>query len=120
MTFLGHVTSAQGIQVDPQKVTIVENWEQPRTVTEVRSFLSLVDYYRRFVRDFLVIALPLTGLIRKKVRFEWDENCEQSFQQLKYYLTHTPVLALPDDSGNYGIGCFFEWSLDVYRCNMVG
>ena len=86
----------------------VENWERPRTVTEVLSFLGLAGYYRRFVKDFSVIALPLTGLTQKKKKkkrlsFEWDENCEQSFQQLKYYLTHTPVLALPDDSGNYEV-----------------
>ena len=106
IAFLGHVISAQGIQVDPQKVAAVENWEQPRTVTEVLSFLGLAGYYRRFVKDFSVIAFPLTGLTRKEVRLEWDENCEQSFQQLKYYLTHTPVLALPDDSGSNI--CFFE------------
>ncbi|XP_070676296.1 uncharacterized mitochondrial protein AtMg00860-like [Malus domestica] len=92
----------------------MENWEQPRPVTEVRSFLGLAGYYRRFVKDFSVIALPLTRLIRNEVKFEWDNKCEQSFQQLKYYLTHPPVLALPDDSGNYevyndaslnGLGC---------------
>ncbi|KAM2491167.1 hypothetical protein PS1_042866 [Malus domestica] len=84
VAFLGHVVSAQGIQVDPQKIAAVENWEQPRTVTEVRSFLGLAGYYRRFVQDFSMIALPLTKLTRKDVKFEWDESCEQSFQQLKY------------------------------------
>ena len=81
----------------------VENWEQPQTVIEVRSFLGLVGYYRRFVKDFSMISLPLTRLTRKDVKFEWDNNYEQSFQQLKYYLTHAPVLALPDDSGNYEV-----------------
>ena len=57
----------------------VENWEQPRTVTEVWSFLGLAGYYRRFVKDFSVIALLLTRLTRKDVKFEWDNNCEQSF-----------------------------------------
>ncbi|KAB2605791.1 S ribonuclease [Pyrus ussuriensis x Pyrus communis] len=114
VAFLGHVISAQGILVDPQKVAAVENWEQPRTVTEVRSFLGLAGYYRRFVKDFSAIALPLTRLTRKDVKFEWDDKCEQSFQQLKYCLTHAPVLALPDDSGDFevysdaylnGLGC---------------
>ena len=60
-------------------MTAVENWEQPRTVNKVLSFLGLADYYRRFAKDFSVIALPLTGLTKKEVRSEWDENCEQSF-----------------------------------------
>ncbi|KAM1242976.1 hypothetical protein ACFX2G_035280 [Malus domestica] len=104
----------QGIQVDSQKVAAVENWEQPRTVTEVQSFLGLAGYCRRFIKDFLVIVFPLTRLTRKDVKFEWDNNYEQSFQQLKYYLIHAPVLTLPDDSGNFevnsdaslnGLGC---------------
>ncbi|XP_068332919.1 uncharacterized protein [Pyrus communis] len=90
VAFLGHIISAQGVLVDPQKVAAVENWEQPRTVTEVRSFLGLAGYYRRFVKNFSVIALPLTRLTRKDVKFEWDDKCEQSFQQLKYCLTHAP------------------------------
>ena len=65
--------------MDPQKVATVENWEQPQTVTEVRSFLGLAGYYWRFVKDFSVIALPLTRLTRKDVKFEWDDKCEQSF-----------------------------------------
>ena len=65
--------------MDSQKVAAVENWEQPRTITEVRSFIGLVGYYRRFVQDFSVLGLPLTRLTRKNVKFEWDDNCEQSF-----------------------------------------
>ena len=117
VAFMGHVISAQGIQVDPQKIAAVESWEQPRTVTEVRSFLGLAGYYRRFVKDFSVIALPLTRLTRKEVKFEWDENCEQSFQQLKYYLTHAPVLTLPDDSGNFEI--YSDASLNGLGCVLM-
>ncbi|XP_068328131.1 uncharacterized mitochondrial protein AtMg00860-like [Pyrus communis] len=95
--------SAQGIHMNPQKVAAVENWEQPRTVTGVRSFIGLAGYYRLFVKDFSVIALPLTKLTRKDVKFEWDDNCEWSFLQLKYCLTHAPVLALSDDGGNFEI-----------------
>ncbi|XP_070664585.1 uncharacterized protein [Malus domestica] len=117
VAFLGHVVSAQGIQVDPQKITAVENWEQPRTITEVRSFLGLAGYYRRFVQDFSMIALPLTKLTRKDVKFDWDENCEQSFQQLKYCLTHAPVLVLPDDSGNFEI--YSDASLNGLGCVLM-
>ncbi|KAM2498526.1 hypothetical protein PS1_040776 [Malus domestica] len=117
VAFLGHVVSAEGIQVDSQKMAAVENWEQPRTVTEVRSFLGLPGYYRRFVKDFSVIALPLTRLTLKDVKFEWDDNCEQNFQQLKYYLTHAPVLALPDDSGNYEV--YSDASLNGLGCVLM-
>ena len=70
VAFLGHVIYAEGILVDPQKVAAVENWEQPRTVTEVKSFLGLAGYYRRFVKDFSVITLPLTRFMRNDVKFE--------------------------------------------------
>ncbi|KAM1243121.1 hypothetical protein ACFX2G_035413 [Malus domestica] len=107
----------QGIQVDSQKVAAVENWEQPRTVTEVQSFLGLAGYCRQFVKDFLVITLPLTRLTRKDVKFEWDNNYEQSFQQLKYYLTHAPVLTLPDDSGNFEV--YSDASLNGLGCVLI-
>ncbi|KAB2626006.1 S ribonuclease [Pyrus ussuriensis x Pyrus communis] len=107
----------QGILVDPQKVAAVESWEQPRTVTEVRSFLGLAGYYRRFVKDFSVIALPLTRLTRKDVKFEWDDRCEQSFQRLKHCLTHAPVLALPDDSGDFEV--YSDASLNGLGCVLM-
>ena len=86
VSFLGHVISTQGVLVDPQKVATVENWEQPKTVTEVRSFLGFAGYYRRFVKSFPTIALPLMKLARKEVSFVWSEECEQSFQRFKYLL----------------------------------
>ncbi|XP_068319946.1 uncharacterized protein [Pyrus communis] len=117
VAFLGHVISAQGILMDRQKVVAVKKWEQPRTVIEVRSFLGLAGYYRQFVKNFFVIALPLTRLTRKDVKFEWDDNCEQSFQQLKYCLTHVPVLALPNDSGNFKV--YSDASLNGLRCVLM-
>ena len=87
------------------------------TVTEVRSFLGLAGYYRRFVNDFFMIALPLTRFTRKDVKFEWDDNCEQSFQQLKYCLTHAPVLALPDDSGDFEV--YSDASLNGLGCVLM-
>ncbi|CAL2250755.1 unnamed protein product [Prunus armeniaca] len=114
VVFLGHVISTEGIYVDPQKVEAIVNWVQPTSVTEVRSFLGLAGYYRRFVEGFSSIAAPLTRLTRKDVAFEWTEECEQSFQELKKRLTTAPVLALPDNSGGFviysdaslqGLGC---------------
>ncbi|XP_068331390.1 uncharacterized protein [Pyrus communis] len=111
------IRSEDGIQVDPQKIAAAENWEQPPTVTEVQSFLGLAGYYRQFVQDFSTIALPLTRLTRKEVRFEWDGDCEQSFQQLKYCLTHTPILALPDNNGNFEI--YSDASLNGLGCVLM-
>ncbi|XP_024200508.1 uncharacterized mitochondrial protein AtMg00860-like [Rosa chinensis] len=98
--FLGHVVSAEGISVDPQKVEAVLNWGRPTTVTEIRSFLGLAGYYRRIIQDFSRLAAPLNKLTRKGVKFFWLEECEQSFQELKGHLTNAPVLALPDDRGS--------------------
>ena len=70
MSFLGHIVSVEGIRVDPMKIESVMNWRPPRNVTEVRSFLSLAGYYRRFVKGFSVIASSLTRLLQKGVKFE--------------------------------------------------
>ncbi|CAL8119337.1 unnamed protein product [Prunus armeniaca] len=116
--FLGHVISAEGIYVDPRKVEAVVNWVQPTSVTELRSFLGLVGYYRRFVEGFSSIAAPLTRLTRKDVKFEWTKECEQGFQELKKRLTTTPVLALPDNSGNFVI--YSDVSLQGLGCVLIG
>ena len=112
--FLGHVVYADDIYVDPHKVKAVANWEQPTTVTEVRSFLGLAGYYRRFIEGFSKIAGPLHCLTRKGVKFEWTDKCEESFQTLKEKLTSAPVLTLPEgnegfevynDASHQGLGC---------------
>ena len=92
VSFLGHIVSAKGIRVDPMKIEAIMNWKPPRNVTEVRSFLVLAGYYRRFVQGFSVIASPLTRLIRKGVMFEWDDKCQSSFERLKEILVEAPVL----------------------------
>ena len=84
MSFLGHVISKEGVQVDPKKVEAVSNWPRPTNVTEIRSFLGMAGYYRRFVKDFSRISASLTRLVRKQVKFEWDDTCEQSFHKLNY------------------------------------
>ncbi|KAL4347857.1 hypothetical protein GQ457_17G010820 [Hibiscus cannabinus] len=96
VAFLGHVISAKGIMVDLKKVQTILDWRPPRNVGEVRSFLGLAGYYRRFVKGFSGIALPLTKLLRKDQPFEWSEDCQRSFDQLKQALTHALVLVQPE------------------------
>ena len=115
--FLGHVVSAYGIYVDPQKVEAVANWEQPTTVTEVRSFLRLAGYYRRFIEGFSKIAGPLHCLTRKWVKFEWTDKCEESFQTLKEKLTSAPVLTLPE--GNEGFEVYSNASYQGLGCVLM-
>ncbi|XP_057734479.1 uncharacterized mitochondrial protein AtMg00860-like [Arachis stenosperma] len=103
--FLCHVVSKQGIAVDPAKVETVMNWERPTLVTEIKSFLGLVRYYRRFIKKFLQLALPLTKLTRKDTPFIWTPECEESFQALKQRLTTAPVLVLPEPSEPFEVYC---------------
>jgi hypothetical protein len=114
VAFLGHVLSAKGIAVDPSKVESVTKSEQPLHVTDVRSFLGMVGYYRRFNENFSKIAKPMTELLKNNTKFEWSEACEKSFQELKKRFTIAPVLTLPDikkdfvvycDASKQGLGC---------------
>ena len=88
VAFLGHVISAEGVLVDPKKIKAVVNWELPTNPTEVRSFLGLVGYYRRFVQDFSIIASPMTKLLRKNIKFEWTGECQENFEKLKIGRAH--------------------------------
>ncbi|KAL0553911.1 hypothetical protein IC582_007815 [Cucumis melo] len=114
VSFLGHVVSKAGVSVDPAKIEAVTGWTRPSTVSEVRSFLGLAGYYRRFVENFSRIATPLTQLTRKGAPFVWSKACEDSFQTLKQKLVTAPVLTVPDGSGSFviysdaskkGLGC---------------
>ena len=115
--FLRHVASVDGIYVDPQKVEAVANWEQPTTLTEVRSFLGLAGYYRRFIEGFSKIAGSLHCLTRKGVKFEWTDRCEGSFQTLKEKLTSAPVLTLPE--GNEGFEVYIDASYQGLGCVLM-
>ena len=77
--FLGHIISKDGISVDPGKIQDILNWKAPTSIPEIRSFLGLAGYYRRFVPDFSKIARPMTELLKKGVKFVWDDKCEQAF-----------------------------------------
>ena len=93
--------SAEGIRVEPTKIEVVVNWKPPQSATKVRSFLGLAGYYRRFVKGFSVIASPLTKLLRKLVKFEWLDKCQNSFEQLKEMLVEAPVLTQPTSGKEY-------------------
>ena len=105
VTFLGHIVSAEGVSVDPQKVEAILNWKPPTSVTEIRSFLCLAGYYRKFVEGFSKIAAPLTRLTRKEEPFLWSEACQQSFDELKRRLTSAPVLTLPSGQDGFAVYC---------------
>ncbi|MCI31639.1 retrotransposon protein, partial [Trifolium medium] len=87
------------------KVDVVLQWSTPESVAEIRSFLGLAGYYRRFIEGFSKLAMPLTQLTRKNQLFVWDKNCEESFQELKRRLTTAPVLVLPDAKEPFEVYC---------------
>lgn len=105
MKFLGHVVSENGIAVDATKVEAVLEWRQPKTVSEIRSFLGLAGYYQRFIQDFSKLAKPMTRLTQKGLKYEWDEACEKSFQELKKRLTSVPILTIPEREEGYTVYC---------------
>ncbi|KAA3484278.1 DNA/RNA polymerases superfamily protein [Gossypium australe] len=112
--FLGHIVPGDGIRVDPSKISAIVEWKPPRNVSEVRSFLGLAGYYRRFMMGFSMIATPMMKLLHKDVKFEWTKKCQQSFKRLKTLLTEALVLVQPEsgkefvvysDASFNGLGC---------------
>ena len=100
VSFLVHIVSEEGIQVDPKKVEVIIEWKPLRNITEVHSFLGLAGYYRRFVKGFSMIAAFMTRLLQKNVNFEWNEKCQASFEKLKAFLTEALVLTQPTYSNH--------------------
>jgi hypothetical protein len=114
VSFLGHIISEGGIFVDPSKVKDILNWKTPQNVSDIRSFLGLAGYYRRFIEGFSKISKPMMKLLAKGNTFERTPRHEISFQELKKRLTTTPVLTMPDmekpfsiycDASGQGLGC---------------
>jgi hypothetical protein len=114
VAFLRHVISAGGISVSLGKVKDVLNWMPPTTALEIQSFLGLVGYYHRFIKDFSKIAKPMMKLLEKNKVVEWTTECQASFEELRKHLTSAPVLVLPDltkkfniycDASHRGLGC---------------
>jgi hypothetical protein len=112
--FLGHTISEDGISMDPSKVQEVMDWKPTKSVHQIRSFLGLAGYYRRFIPDFPRMAKPMTELLKKGVKFVWSEECDKAFHTLREHLTSAPVLTQPDmsklfevfcDASGTGLGC---------------
>lgn len=114
VAFLGHQVSEEGISMDPEKVRTIREWPQPRTVKEVRQFIGLASYYRKFIQSFATICKPLHQLTEKDQLFVWSPECQSAFENLKMLLTTAPVLSyinpeengfiLDTDASNVGIG----------------
>ena len=98
---LGHTVSEDGTCCSPDKVNAVLNWPVPTTKTELRSFLGLINYYRRYFKDLATIAYPLTRLTQKKRSFSWDDDCQKSFETLKQLLVSAPILSYPETDDDF-------------------
>ena len=119
LKFLGHVVSKSGVKTDDNKISVVRDWPKPVTITEMRSFLGFVNYYRRFVKNFALIAAPLESLMKssckgninteKKALLQWNDEADNSYRTLKACLTSAPILAFPDKN------C--EFILDTDACH---
>ncbi|GJY10826.1 hypothetical protein Tco_0379011 [Tanacetum coccineum] len=113
--FLGHLINSQGLHVDPAKIEAVKNWTSPTTPTEIRQFLGLAGYYRRFIKDFSKIAKSLTELTQKNKKYIWGKDQELAFPLLKQKLCEAPILALPE--GNDDFVVYYDASHKVWeRC----
>ena len=103
----------EGISVDLEKIRAIEDWMVPKDVTDVRSFMGITSYYRRFIEGFSRIKNPITSLQKKGKKFDWNQKCEESFKKLKTLLTSAPILRIVDpnkvfvvctDACNEGLG----------------
>lgn len=93
--YLGHIISGQGVATDPSKISDIQGWQSPKIVTQLRSFLGMTGYYRRFIRGYSSICKPLTDMLKKNA-FKWGPEQETAFSNLKQIMTTTPLLALPN------------------------
>ncbi|KAJ9682680.1 hypothetical protein PVL29_018578 [Vitis rotundifolia] len=105
VVFLGYVVSAKGIEMDEEKVKAIKEWPTPKSITEIRSFHGLANFYRRFVKDFSTLAAPLIEIVKKSVGFKWGSEQDRAFNEIKERLCGAPLLALPDFSKTFEIEC---------------
>ena len=120
--YLGHIISEDGIETDPNKTEVVKNWPTPKNIKELRSFLGMCSYYRRFVSNFSHIASPLHALTKQNSTFDWSSKCDEAFNCLKENLVNPPILALPDFSlplildTEWQRTCHSLWQSNIERC----
>jgi hypothetical protein len=105
IVFLGYIVTAQGIEMDEEKVKVIQDWLTLKSISEVRSFHGLASFYRRFVKDFSTIAAPLSEIVKKSVGFKWNDEQDKAFNLLKDKLCSTPVLALPEFRRAFEVEC---------------
>ena len=108
---------ASGVLVDPEKVEAVMSWERPKSVFELRSFLGLAGYYKRFIEHFSRLAAPMTRLTWKGIMFEWDDLYEKAFQELKRRLTSAPIRIVPEQGRRYMV--YYDASRDELGCVLM-
>jgi len=99
--FLGHRISKDGISTDPEKTRLILDWPTPTNLREVRGYLGLAEYYKKFVQNFSAIASPLHNLTKKNQLFHWDDKCQQAFSRMKEALTTPPILVLPTSDDQF-------------------
>ena len=123
--FLGHIVSEIGIETDPKKTECIRNWSSPTCTKEVRSFIGLCSYYRKFIENFSAIAKPIHRLCEKNRKFLWTKDCEEAFRTLKQKLVESPVLCHPDfsksfildcDASHESIGAILSQNIDGKEC----
>ena len=98
---MGHIISKVGIQTDPSKIAVVNSYPVPKTVKQVRAFLGLTGFYRKFIPSFGKIAQPLYNLLNKEKRFHWTEGCDKAFQSLKNTMLNAPILGSPTETDTF-------------------
>jgi hypothetical protein len=117
LNYLGHVVTAEGVKPDAKKIQSVVDFPIPNSQKDVRSFLGLAGYYRKFIDEFSAIARPLTDLLKKETKWRWEQKEQTSFELLKRMLTTTPLLEFPDftkpfilttDASGYAIGAILS------------
>ena len=114
VSFLGHIVSREGISTDPKKISAVADWHAPTSIREVRSFVGLCSYYRKFIRNFASITKLLHKLTEKDVKFVWDSACEEAFASLKRSLISSMMLAYPNPFIYLGLASIFTY----HTCHM--